>query len=98
MGEIFSLVEMLYPWDSPSWVSVCINAAQVDALCTRFGFSPANLAEIGTATDTDRFAPIDRRRARETWSQLSEILRASRSKLRARAVADVLAGDELDSG
>ncbi len=96
VGEIFSLLEMLYPWESRSWVAACINAAQLDALCTRFGFSPANLAEIGTAVDTDRFARPERRRARETWSQVAEILRDSRSRLRARAVADVLEGDVLD--
>ena len=96
VGEVFSLLEVLYPWQSRNWVTACINTAQTDALCTRFGFSPASLAGIGTAIDTDRFGLLDRRRAKETWSQVTEILRGSRSKLRARAVTDVLAGDELD--
>ncbi len=48
LGEIFSVIEMLYRWESRSWVSSCINATQVVALCVRFGHNPANLAEIGT--------------------------------------------------
>ena len=35
VGEVFSVIEMLYPWDSRSWLTVCINRGQVDTLCER---------------------------------------------------------------
>ena len=95
VGEIFSVIEMLYPWESRSWVSACINAAQVDALRERFGHNPANLAEIGTAIDTRRYTMLDRRRTKETWNQVAEILSENRAKLPAYAVSDVLAEGRL---
>jgi glycosyltransferase involved in cell wall biosynthesis len=98
VGEIFSLIEMLDPWESRSWVAACINAAQVDALCERFGHSPANVSEIGTAIDTQRYRVLDRRRAKETWHQVGEILSNGRAKIPAHAVGDVLAERPLTSG
>jgi len=95
VGEFFSVIEMLYPWESRSWVTACINATQVDALSERFGHNPANLAEIGTAIDTRRYTMLDRRRTKETWNQVAEILSASRAKLPAHAVGDVLAEGRL---
>jgi glycosyltransferase involved in cell wall biosynthesis len=91
VGEIFSVIERLYPWESRSWVSACINTSQVDALCERFGHNPANVAGIGTAIDTQRYTMLDRRRTKEAWNQVAEILSAGRAKLPAHSVSDVLA-------
>jgi len=91
VGEIFSVIEMLYPWESRSWVSACINTTQVDTLSERFGHNPANITEIGTAIDTKRYTILDRSRTKEAWSQVREILSAGRAKLPALAAADVLA-------
>ena len=93
VGEIFSVIEMLYPWESRSWVSACINKTQVDTLSERFGHNPANVTEIGTAVDTKRYTILDRSRTKEAWSQVREILSAGRAKLPALAAADVLAGE-----
>ena len=90
VGEVFSIVEMLYPWDSRSWLTVCINRSQVGTLCERFGLNPAGLAQIGTAIDVDRYAPLTRRRTTEAWSQVAETLQSSRSRLQAVAANDVL--------
>ena len=90
VGEVFSIVEMLYPWDSRSWLTVCINRGQVDTLGKRFGLNPAGLAQIGTAIDVDRYAPLTRRRTTEAWNQVAEILRVSRSRLQAVAANEVL--------
>jgi len=95
VGEIFSVIEMLYPWESRSWVSACINATQTDALCKRFGHNPANVAEIGTAIDTERYTMLDRRTTKEAWNQVVEILSANRAKLPAHAVGDILANGTL---
>jgi len=91
LGEVFSVIEMLYPWESRSWVSACINATQVDALRERFGHNPARVAEIGTAIDTDRYTILDRRRTKESWNQVVEMLSAGRVRLSARAVGEFLA-------
>ncbi len=90
VGEIFSVIEMLYPWESRSWVSACINTTQVDALSERFGHNPASVTEIGTAIDTQRYTILDRHRTKEAWNQVAEILSAGRAKLPAHAVGELL--------
>ncbi len=90
VGEIFSVIQMLYPWESRSWISACINASQADALCERFGHNPANVTEIGTAIDTASYRVLDRPRTKETWNQVVEILKAGRVKLPAQVADDVL--------
>jgi glycosyltransferase involved in cell wall biosynthesis len=97
VGEIFSLIEMIYPWDSRTWISVCINESQSETLRSRFGFNPANLATIGTAIDTRRYKMLDRRRTKATWNQLNDILRGRRVKLAAQGAADVLKDGKLAS-
>jgi glycosyltransferase involved in cell wall biosynthesis len=91
VGEIFSVIERLYPWESRSWISACINTTQVDALSERFGHNPASVVEIGTAIDTERYTMLDRRRTKEAWNQVAEILSAGRAKLPAHAVGELLA-------
>jgi glycosyltransferase involved in cell wall biosynthesis len=95
VGEIFSVIEMLYPWESRNWFSACINTAQVDTVRERFGHNPANISEIGTAIDTHRYTILDRHRTKEAWGQVAEILSAGRAKLPARAVGDVLAAKKF---
>ena len=90
VGEVFSVVEMLYPWESRSWIALCINHNQVSALSERFGISPGNLSEIGTAIDIDRFSVLDRRRTKEAWNQMAEIFKGPRARLQALAAADVI--------
>jgi glycosyltransferase involved in cell wall biosynthesis len=95
VGEFFSVIEMLYPWESRSWVSACINEAQVDALCERFGHNPANLAEVGTAIDSHRYRILDRARTKEAWKQVVDILSDGRARLPAYAAGDVLKDGRL---
>jgi glycosyltransferase involved in cell wall biosynthesis len=97
VGEFFSVIEMIYPWESRSWVSACINASQTDALRERFGHNPANLAEIGTAIDTTTYRVLDRRRTKEAWNQVAEILKAGRAKLPALSTDELLVEGGLSS-
>ena len=90
VGEIFSLIEALYPWESRSWLTVCINQSQLDRLCEQHGISPANLAAVGTAIDIERYTRLDRRRIVEAWTQLEALLRGERSQVEAQAVGAVL--------
>lgn len=52
VGEFFSLIEMIYPWESRSWMNVNINKIQQNHLIDVNGHNPANVALIGTAVDT----------------------------------------------
>ena len=52
VGEFFTLIEMLYPWESRSWMNININRIQQSHLINTNGHNPANVALIGTAVDT----------------------------------------------
>jgi phosphodiester glycosidase len=74
IGEVFSILEMIYPWESRSWISVNINEQQSKSLINEYGHNPANVAEIGTAIFTDKFHKIsDKSRIKEIFKQLAAI-------------------------
>lgn len=52
IGEFFSIIEMVYPWESRSWMNVNINKLQHDHLININGHNPANVSMLGTAVET----------------------------------------------
>ncbi|MCP4123171.1 MAG: glycosyltransferase [Bacteroidetes bacterium] len=52
VGEFFSIIEMIFPWESRSWMNVNINQMQYDHLVKVNGHNPANVMMIGTAVDS----------------------------------------------
>jgi glycosyltransferase involved in cell wall biosynthesis len=90
VGEVFSLIEVLYPWDARNWLTVCINSKQVDAVSERFGLNPANVGEICTGIDMDRYTRMAWGQMKEVWHQLGEILKGTRSRLQAVAATEVI--------
>lgn len=74
LGEFFSQLEVLYPWESRSWMNVNINKEQCDYLIHYKGHNPANVAEIGTAVDTIEYNNISKRRRIESLFQMEKML------------------------
>jgi glycosyltransferase involved in cell wall biosynthesis len=97
LGEVFSLVNLLYPWESRSWLHLCINSSQVDSLRSEIGCNPGGLRKVGTAIDAERFQVLDRPRIKESWKQVCEVLEAPHGRPTARAASDVLAQGRLSS-
>jgi glycosyltransferase involved in cell wall biosynthesis len=95
LGEVFSVVQMIYPWTARTWVSANISHHQSERLVRGFGHNPANVAELGTAVDTSRYTPLNRPRRSEVMRQISLLLAGSRARLNAQTVSDVLDGDPL---
>ncbi len=73
IGEVFSLIEVLYAWESRSWLQVNINKAQSQKLIEIYGHNPANVTEIGTVIDTEIYEDIGRRKKIEAFKQLFDI-------------------------
>jgi glycosyltransferase involved in cell wall biosynthesis len=97
LGEVFSVIQMIYPWMARTWVTANISRHQSARLVSGFGHNPANVTELGTAVDTARFAPLNRPRRIEVMRQISLLLTGSRARLAAQSVADVLKGDPLSA-
>ncbi|TFH22323.1 MAG: glycosyltransferase, partial [Bacteroidia bacterium] len=90
LGEFFSVIEMLYPWQSRSWINVNINRGQSEHLVRQKGHNPANVMEIGTAVDTTQFTKSDKRKNINTFLQLEKILSRYQAKLVSYSAEDVL--------
>jgi len=92
LGEIFSIIETLYPWQSRTWINVNINRGQSEHLIRLNGHNPANVMEIGTAVDTTHYTKADKRKNINTFLQLEKILSRYTDKLVSYSVEDVLSG------
>lgn len=90
LGEVFSLIELLFPWKSRSWMNVNINRGQTDHLIRINGHNPANVMEIGTAVDTSHYTKSDKRKNINTFIQVEKILSRYNERLIAYSVQDVL--------
>ena len=90
LGEFFSIIEMLYPWQSRTWINVNINKGQSEHLVRLNGHNPANVMEIGTAVDTSQYTKSDKRKNINTFIQLESILSRYGEQLKSYSVEDVL--------
>ena len=97
VGEFFSQIEVLFPWESRSWVSININKRQTQHLIHENGHNPANVAEIGTAVDTQEYINITKREKINTFVQITKILSRYQDKLIAYSVKDVINSSLVDT-
>jgi hypothetical protein len=79
LGELFSVVQVLYPWNSPHWLTVTINQTQADYLVQQLGHPPHRVMQICTALDTTRFKKLDSRAQKQALRQLEIVLAGGRN-------------------
>lgn len=89
LGEIFSIIESLYPWESKLWLNVNINRSQSNILIRYKGHNPARVTEIGTAVDTSIYTKNDKRRNINAFLQFEHILSRYEERLTCFSVEDV---------
>lgn len=90
LGEVFSVIEMLFPWSSKHWINVNINKGQTEHLIRTNGHNPASVLEIGTAVNTNEYTKIDKRRKINSFVQFEKILSRYKNQLVSYSVQDVL--------
>ncbi len=96
IGELFSIIEMVYPWDSPLWIQVTINHTQANHLIEELGHNPARVTEIGTAVDMSDFKATSKRKKINTFYQFERILSRYEDVLISYATEDVLNNTLVD--
>ncbi len=97
IGEVFSIIEVLFPWESRTWINVNINQMQSWRLVIDKGHNPANVAEIGTAVDTDKYFNVSKREKINTFYQFEKILSRYSNALISYSVSDVIKNNLVDS-
>ncbi|HEC44054.1 MAG TPA: glycosyltransferase [Bacteroides sp.] len=96
IGEFFSIIEILYPWESRSWINVNINKGQTEHLIKQNGHNPANIFEIGTAVDTNIYQNISKRDKINAYLQIEKILSRYKKTLVGYSVKDVISNKLVD--
>ena len=87
LGEVFSLLEMLYPWDSPSWFQTVINPLQKAKLIKKLGLNPIAVTNIPTFIDTNKFKPISRDQKKEILNRLHFLFAGSQEILYSKSIS-----------
>ncbi|RLD75345.1 MAG: hypothetical protein DRJ10_15450, partial [Bacteroidetes bacterium] len=90
IGEFFSLMENLFPWESKTWFSLHINRKQTEHVININGHNPANVAEIGTAVDTEEYSNISKRKKLDTLKQFEKVFSRNSKRLVAYSVSGVI--------
>ena len=96
IGEFFSLIETLYPWESRIWQSVHINRKQTEHVIKINGHNPANVCEIGTAVDTVDYSNISKRKKLETLKQFEKVFSRNSAQLVAYSIDGVIDNELVD--
>ncbi|HBH47394.1 MAG TPA: hypothetical protein DDX98_02060, partial [Bacteroidales bacterium] len=96
LGEVFSLLEVVFPWESRSWINVNINREQSKHLIVQNGHNPANVMEIGTAVDTSVYFNISKRQKINAFYQFEKILSRYQETLVGYSVEDVITHKLVD--
>ena len=86
VGEFFSLIDTLYPWESRSWLNVNINKLQHTHLVNIKGHNPANSAMIGTAVDT-KLNQISKRDIIKAFMQMASIFANTKDSITVHTAA-----------
>ncbi|MCJ7695677.1 MAG: phosphodiester glycosidase family protein [Anaerolineaceae bacterium] len=91
LGEVFSILEMIYPWESRIWLSVNINKIQCETLINEHGHNPANITQIGTAIEFEKFTTIiGEAEKKEVLHQLSAIFGNYGTQVSVSSVSNLL--------
>lgn len=92
ISDFFSLIERLFPWESRSWFNINVNRNQSKRLIEKKGHNPANVAEIGTAIDTQKFTVKTKREAINAQMQVAMAFKHYGNRLALYSPDQVLQG------
>jgi len=96
IGEIFSIIDVLFPWESRNWFSLNINNKQIDHVIGVNGHNAGNVGLIGTAVDTIDFSNISNRKKLNTLKQFERIFSRNSKRLVAYSINGVIKNGLID--
>ncbi len=73
VGEFFSLIEVLFPWERKSWMTVNINQVQYERTVFTNGHNPSNVFKISTAIDIKSHLNVSKRSIISAFKQVASI-------------------------
>ncbi|RKZ90355.1 MAG: hypothetical protein DRQ43_11380, partial [Gammaproteobacteria bacterium] len=88
LGEVFTLIEMLYPWDSSLWFQTVLSSSQETNLIDNFGFNPGNIGLMPTSVDLDCYRQVDDQERINILKRMELLLRGDAPALLSKNVKD----------
>lgn len=98
LGEFFSQIEVLFPWESRTWLTVNINNKQSEHIIRENGHNPVNVSLIGTAVDVEEYVNTSKRKKINTFYQFERILSRYKNTLTSWSVKEVLLKNLVNPG
>ncbi len=86
LGEVFTLIEMLYPWDSSSWFQTVLSSSQQSALIDDFGINPGSIGLMPTCVDLDCYRQVDDQERINILKRMEVLLCGEEQALQSKAV------------
>jgi hypothetical protein len=86
LGEVFTLIEMLYPWDSARWFQAVLSSSQQSTLINKFGVNPGNIGLMPTCVDLDCYRQVDDQERINILKRIEMLLCGEDQRLRSKAV------------
>jgi len=77
IGEVFSLQEQIYPWDSDKWMHVNINILQNRRLINKVGINPNNVEELTTSIESDVYRNISQKEKKSITKKFNRLFARS---------------------
>ena len=93
VGEFFSVIEVLFPWERKSWMTVNINHLQYERTIQICGHNPVNVEQIGTAIEYNSHLKVSKRDIFSTFKQVASIFANTKESLTVHAVSRNLDSD-----
>ena len=93
VGEFFSIIEVLFPWERKSWMTVNINRLQHEKVIQICGHNPVNVKQIGTAIEHNSHVDVSKRNIFRTFQQASSIFANEKKSVTVHAVSHNLTSD-----
>jgi len=93
VGEFFSVIEVLFPWERKSWMTVNINQIQHEHTIEINGHNPANAAKIGTAIDIKSHLSVSKRSIISAFIQVASIFANNKNTVTVHAASRNIKSD-----
>ena len=85
LPEVFSVLESIYPWDSPLWIHANTSETQSVYLKEKKGINPARTHTLPTVVNTDLFHPSAHTNTADIYKKLNRMFLSQEKKIQVRA-------------
>ncbi|MBL6990395.1 MAG: phosphodiester glycosidase family protein [Bacteriovoracaceae bacterium] len=81
LGEVFSPIEVLYPWEGKRWFHTTINALQKKSLVKKYGFNQLSIGHMPTSIKMSKYRPVNINEIEDILKRLHLVLSEGQKQL-----------------